>query len=98
MFVIAAPAVLAEAAADLVDVGYGLRTANAAVTAPITEVAPAGADEVSAFIAALFCGHAQAYRQSSGLAAVYHDKFVEILHASGGAYAAAEAANASPLG
>jgi PE family len=97
MFVVTAPAALAQAAADLVRVGSGLRTANAAVAAPITEVAEAGADEVSALIAALFCGRAQTYRQLSAQVAVYHDKFVETLHASGGAYAAAEAANASPL-
>ncbi|MCQ4365587.1 MULTISPECIES: PE family protein [Mycobacterium] len=97
MFVVTAPAALTAAAADLLRIGSELHTANWAVAAPITEVAAAGADEVSAFIATLFCGHAQAYRQVSGQAAAFHDKFVQILHASGGAYAAAEAVNASPL-
>ncbi|WP_277396049.1 PE family protein [Mycobacterium camsae] len=97
MFVVTAPATLAQAAADLLGIGSGLRTANAVVADPISEVAAAGADEVSAFIAALFSGHADSYRQLSAQMAAYHDNFVETLRGCGCAYAAAEDANASPL-
>src|SRR5262245_21532969 len=97
MFVGPAPEALAEVTADLAGIGSALRTANAAAAPPITEAAASGAGEVSALIAALFSGRAQAYRQLSAHSAVFHDEFVEALDAAGAAYAAAEAANTSPL-
>ncbi|MEK1275554.1 PE family protein [Mycobacterium ulcerans] len=60
-------------------------------------VMAAGADEVSALIAGLFDAHAQAYQALSAQALVFHDQFVQMLNAGAGSYAAAEAANASPL-
>jgi PE family len=64
---------------------------------PTTGVLAAGADEVSATIATLFGAHAKAYQALSAQAAVFHNPFVQLMSAGAGQYAAAEAANASPL-
>lgn len=60
-FVIAAPEMIAAAAADLATMSSALSAANAAVAGPTTAVLAAGADEVSAAIAALFTSHGQDY-------------------------------------
>jgi len=65
--------------------------------APTTEVLAAAADEVSAAVASLFGAHAEAYQALSAQAAAFHDHFVQLMSAGSGQYAAAEAANASPL-
>ena len=96
-FVIAAPELVTAAATDLANIGSTLSTANAAAAATTTEVVAAGADEVSAGIAALFGAQGQAYQALSAQAAAFHAQFVQALNAGAGAYAAAEAANASPL-
>lgn len=57
----------------------------------------AAADEVSATVAALFGAHAQSYQSVGAQAAAFHDQFVQALTAGGGAYAATEAASASPM-
>ena len=64
---------------------------------PDDAVLPAAADEVSAAIAALFSGQAQEFQALGAQAAAFHEQFVQALRGAGGAYAAAEAANASPL-
>ena len=64
---------------------------------PTTAVIAAAGDEVSAAIASLFSGHAQAYQALGAQAAAFHCEFTRALTAAGGAYAAAEAANASPM-
>ena len=96
-FLVAAPEFLASAATDLSNIGSTLSAANAGAAAPTTGVLAAGADEVSAAIAALFGSHAQAYQAMSAKAAAFHAQFVQLLNAGAGEYAAAEAANASPL-
>src|SRR5882757_8113489 len=95
-YVMAAPELMESAAMDLVAIGSTLNEANAAA-APTLTVLPAGADEVSASIAQLFSRHAADYQNLAGQAAAFHAQFVRALNAAGGAYAAAEAANASPL-
>jgi hypothetical protein len=65
---IAVPEMVA-AATDLARVGSTLSAANAAAVAPTSSVIAAGADEVSASIAALFGAHAQAYQTLSAQAA-----------------------------
>jgi hypothetical protein len=92
-FVIAAPEVVAAAASDLARIGYTIGAANAAAAFPTTEVLTAGADEVSAVIAAVFGAHAQGFQTISTEAATFHAQFVQALNASAGSYAAAEAAN-----
>lgn len=57
----------------------------------------AGADEVSAAIAASFSGHAQAFQELSAHAAAFHQRFARSLAAGASLYASAEAANTSPL-
>ena len=93
----AAPEFLVSAASDLEGIRSALGAANAAAAAPTTGVLAAGADEVSAAIASLFSGHAQAYQTLSAQAATFHQQFVQALTAGANSYAGAEAANASPL-
>ncbi len=80
-FVVAAPDVLGTAAADLSNIGSTLGAANAAAAAPTTGVLAAAEDEVSAAIAAVFSGHAQAYQAMSAQAAGFHAQFVQALTA-----------------
>ena len=96
-FVIAAPEMMASAASDLASIGSMIGEANAAAAAPTTAVMAAAGDEVSAAIASLFSSHAQEFQALSAQAAAFHAQFVQALNGAGGAYAAAEAANASPL-
>lgn len=96
-WVIAAPEYVAAAANDLAGIGSVLGQANMAALAPISGVLPAGADEVSAAISALFGAHAQAYQALSAQAAMFHQQFVQLMTAGAGEYAAAEAANVLPM-
>ena len=96
-YVIAAPEYLAAAASDLANIGSSLSAANSVAMAPTSGVLAAGADEVSAMIAALFSTHAQAYQALSALAASFHAQFVQLMNGGASEYALTEAANASPL-
>ncbi|EUA86360.1 PE family protein [Mycobacterium ulcerans str. Harvey] len=78
-------------------IGSTLAQANAAALAPITTVLPAGADEVSAAISFLFGAHAQAYQALSAQAASFHQQFVQLMSGGATEYAAAEAANVTPM-
>jgi hypothetical protein len=81
----------------IVGLGSTISAANAATAAPTTGLLAAGADEVSAAIAALFGAYGQAHQALSAQAAAFHQEFVQALTAAAGTYAAAEAAAASPL-
>ncbi|QUR66264.1 PE domain-containing protein [Mycobacterium spongiae] len=96
-FVIAAPEALVAVASDLAGIGSMINAANTAAAAPTTAVAPAGSDEVSAAIAALFGQYAQAHQATCAQAAGFHEQFVKTLTAGAGSYASAEATNASPV-
>src|SRR5271166_664924 len=96
-FVIVAPEMVAAAATDVERIGSALSAAHAAAAAPTTAVLAAGADEVSAALASLFSGQAQAYRALSAEAAAFHQQFVHTMSGGGAMFAAAEAANVSPL-
>src|SRR5262249_35606207 len=85
------------AAGDLVRLGSVIDAANAAAAVSTTQLVAAGGDEVSAAIAALLGDHGQAYQVISAQAAAFHQQFVQAFNAGAGAYAAAEAANVSPL-
>jgi hypothetical protein len=89
-YVIAAPQYLASAAGDLAGIGSTIGEANTAAAGPTLGVLPAGADEVSAAIAAMFDAHGQAYQALSAQAALFHDQFVQILNTAGSAYETAE--------
>jgi hypothetical protein len=96
-YLIAAPGLLAEAAADAAGVSSSMRAANLAAFTPTSTLMAAAGDEVSAAIASLFSGHAHAYQAVSAQAAAFHERFVQALSEASGAYAVAEAANATPL-
>ena len=85
---------LAAAAGNLQSIGSAMSPGNAAATAPTTGVAAAAADQVSALTAAQFAAHARMYQAVSVQAAAIHHMFVSTMAASGGSYAATEAANA----
>lgn len=93
-FVVVAPEALAASAADLARIGSAVVAANVAAAAPTIEVLAAGADEVSAQIAALFGAHAQSYQAVSARVVAFHEQFVRALSVGGASYAAAEAASA----
>src|ERR1700757_1002494 len=96
-FVVAGPGGLGTAATDLANIGSTISAANSAAATQTTGVLAAAEDEVSAAIAALFSAHGQGFQALGAQAAAFHDQFVQALSGSGGAYSAAEAANASPL-
>ena len=96
-YLVVGPQLLAAAAADLDSIGSALSAANAAAAVPTTTLLVAAQDEVSAALAALFAGHGQAYQAVSAQATAFHEQFIQTLTTGGAMYAAAEAANASPL-
>ncbi len=96
-FVVAAPAVVESAATDLASIGSNISAASAAAATQTTAVVAAGADEVSAGIAALFGSHAQSFQTLSAQAALFHQQFVQALNSGAAAYAGAEASNVSPM-
>ena len=96
-YVIAAPEYLAAAASDLANIASSIGVANTVAMTPTSGVLAAGADEVSAMIAALFSTHAQAYQALSQQAASFHAQFVQLMNGGASEYALTEAANASPL-
>ena len=96
-YLMAAPEFLVSAASDLEGIRSALGAANLVAAAPTGGVLAAGVDEVSAAIASLFAGHAQAYQTLSAQAATFHQQFVRAMTAAANSYAGAEAASASPL-
>ncbi|ORW36541.1 hypothetical protein AWB90_25675 [Mycobacterium paraense] len=96
-FVVVAADVLETAAADAAQIGSAVSAGNLTAAIPTTELAAAGADEVSAAIAALFGSHAQEYQAAAARAATYSEQFVRTLTAAAASYAAAEADIATSL-
>jgi broad specificity phosphatase PhoE len=97
-FVLVAPDLLETAAAtDLAQIGSAVRAGNLAAAIPTTEVAAAGADEVSAAIAALFGAHARAYQAAAAQAETYYEKFVRTSGAAAASYAGTEATIAASM-
>jgi len=96
-FVVVATDVLETAAADFSQIGSAVSAGNLAAALPTTELAAAGADEVSAAIAALFGAHAQGYQAAAARAATYYEQFVRTLSAASSSYAATEASIATSM-
>ncbi|WP_204803810.1 PE domain-containing protein [Mycobacterium riyadhense] len=96
-YLVALPEVVSAAATDVASIASAVATANQGAVNATTAVLAAAEDEVSAAIAALFSAHGQGYQALSAQAAGFHERFVQALTGAGGAYAAAEAANAEPL-
>lgn len=78
-FVLISPEVVSAAAGDLANVGSTISAANKAAAAATTQVLAAGADEVSARIAALFGMYGLEYQAISAQVAAYHQQFVQTL-------------------
>lgn len=91
------PEFLASAATDLAGIGSTIGAAGSSAAAATTAVLPAGADEISAAISALFGAHGQAFQALNAQAAQFHEQFVQIMRSTAAAFAGAEAANVSPL-
>ncbi len=96
-YVIAAPEALAAASADLTGIGEAIKGAAAAAAPSTTGILAAAGDEVSAAIASLFGSYAQEFQTLTAQTTAFQAQFERALSAGAGAYAAAEAANVSPL-
>jgi hypothetical protein len=96
-YVIAAPEIMAAAAADVAAIGSTLSAAHLAAAAPTVAVIPAAADEVSAAVAQVFSQAAQGFQGLVGKASAFGQQFAQQLTGGAGAYAAAEAVNAASV-
>lgn len=100
-FLTTQPEALTYAAGKLQTLGSALADENTAAAVPTTNLAPAGADEVSGMQATLFAAYGSLYQSVSAQATAIHELFVNTLGTSADSYAATEAANsiaaASPL-
>lgn len=85
-FVLISPEVVSAAAGDLANVGSTISAANKAAAAATTQVLAAGADEVSARIAALFGMYGLEYQAISAQVAAYHQQFVQTLRTGAASY------------
>ncbi|MDC9012881.1 PE family protein, partial [Mycobacterium marinum] len=95
--VIAVPELVEAAATELAGIGSALGQATAGAAAPTVNILAAAEDEVSAAIAAVFSGHAQAYQAASAQAQVFQRQFAQALAAGATSYAGAESAAAAAL-
>jgi PE family len=93
----AVPEVMTDATTSLASLGSTINAAHSAAAAPTTAMLAAAEDEVSTAIAATFSSYASAYQALSAQAAAFHAQLVQTLNAGADAYAATEAANATPL-
>ena len=96
-FLLIAPDIFEAGTADAAQIGSAVSAGNLAAAIPTTELAAAGADEVSAGVAAMFSAHAQAYQAAAAQAATYYEQFVSTLHAAAVSYADTEATIASAM-
>ncbi|MCV6966855.1 PE family protein [Mycobacterium intermedium] len=92
-----APDNLVTAAQNIATIGSDLKFAHSEAAVPMTNIASAGADEVSAAIAEAFAAHGQSFQQVTDQAIAFHDQFVQTLTGSANAYKSAETSNASVL-
>lgn len=96
-YLLVSPETVTSAAADVGQIGASLAAENAAAAGPTTALTTAADNEVSAAIAALFSRHDLSYQALAAQATAFHRRFLHTLNAGAGSYAAAEAANVSPL-
>ncbi|MGB9227861.1 PE family protein, partial [Mycobacterium sp.] len=96
-FAFLVPEYVTGAATDLADIGTAISSANSAALGPTSNILAAGADEVSASVAALFGSHAEAYQALSAQAEAFHERFLQTLNGGASAYAAAETTNAEQV-
>ncbi|OBA73088.1 hypothetical protein A5641_06875 [Mycobacterium sp. 1554424.7] len=96
-FLLAVPEVMSDATTTLASLGSAISAAHTAAAAPTTGLLAAAEDEVSTAVAAAFSQYGSAYQALSAQGAAFHAQLVQALNAGAGAYAATEAANATPL-
>lgn len=89
------PEALSSAAGDLQTIAGALNAQNAAAASPITGLAPAAADEVSALQAAQFSAYGTLYQQISAQAAAMQEMFIHTLRTSADSYGETEMANSA---
>ncbi|WP_024442495.1 PE family protein [Mycobacterium sp. UM_WGJ] len=97
-FLTTQPEALSAAAGELQTIAGALNAQNAAATSPITGLAPAAADEVSALQAAQFSAYGTLYQQISAQAAAMQEMFIHTLRASADSYGETETANSAAAG
>ena len=95
-FVVVGPDVLVSAAADVARIGSGVGAANAAAAARRRRWWRRPVMRCRRRLRRCFLA-TPGFQALSAQAAAFHAEFVQALTARAGAYAAAEAANASPL-
>lgn len=91
------PESVITAARDLATIGSDMRFANLQAAAPTTNIASAGADEVSAAVVNVFASYGQDFQKLADQATAFHDQFIQALTGSANAYASAEASNVDAL-
>src|SRR3984893_256816 len=96
-YVVALPEMMSAAATNVASIGSVVAMASQRVAGATTALSAAAEDQVSAAIAGVFSAHGQVYQALSSQAVAFQGGFVQALTGAAGAYAAAEAANASPL-
>lgn len=89
------PEALAAAAGELQTIGAAMTAQNAASAGPISALAPAAGDEVSALQAAQFSAYGTLYEHISAQASAIQEMFVHTLRTNAGSYEATEAGNAA---
>jgi hypothetical protein len=92
------PQVVANAAANVADIGSMIGAANAAAAGTTAGVVAAASDEVSAAAATLFNTYAQDYQELLKRAAMLHQQFGQALAAAGKAYVESETSAQALLG
>ncbi|WP_308458133.1 PE family protein [Mycobacterium kansasii] len=94
-FVTIMPQALENAATNLAGIGSVFSEATAAAAIPTTGPLPAGADAISADIAALLTSHGQTWQAFSRDYEWLHQRFVDLLNGSAEKYWATEIENAA---
>ena len=89
-YVLATPDSFVTAAEDLALTGSAISAANETAANSTAWLLPAGVDEVSTRIAALFAEHGAQFQAVSAQAAQFHEQFVRNLAANANAYLATE--------
>ncbi|OBJ34353.1 PE family protein [Mycolicibacter heraklionensis] len=97
-FLTTQPEALAAASGNLATIAGALNAQNAAAAGPITGLAPAAADEVSALQAAQFSAYGTLYQQISAQAAAMQEMLIHTLRVSADSYGETETANSAAAG
>lgn len=97
-YVLAEPAIMAAAAADVADIGSAISVASAAAAGQTSGLLPAATDEVSVAVGKLFDAFGREYQDVIAEFEMLHGGFQQSLSAAGAAYAQAESAAAATLG